>query len=152
MQLTSKYNKGFRFILCVADIHSKYAWAAPLKDKKGVTFTSLSKSFEWIWAKTKQIWVDKVSEFYNRLLKSWLQDSDIEMYSTYNKRRSVVAERSIGTIKNKIYKYMTSVSQNVYIDKLNDIINEYNDAYHRTILNEAGWCKVKHVYWFWCRQ
>ena len=82
--------------------------------------------------------MDKVSEFYNRLLKSWLQDSDIEMYSTYNKRRSVVAERSIGTIKNKIYKYMTSVSQNVYIDKLNDIINEYNDAYHRTILNEAG--------------
>ena len=82
--------------------------------------------------------MDKVTEFYNRLLKSWLQDSDIEMYSTYNKRRSVVAERSIGTIKNKIYKYMTSVSQNVYIDKLNDIINEYNDAYHRTILNEAG--------------
>ena len=82
--------------------------------------------------------MDKVSEFYNKLLKSWLQDSDIEMYSTYNKRRSVVEERSIGTIKIKIYKYMTSVSQNVYIDKLNDIINEYNDAYHRTILNEAG--------------
>ena len=82
--------------------------------------------------------MDKVSEFYNKLLKSWLQDSDIEMYSTYNKRRPVVEERSIGTIKIKIYKYMTSVSQNVYIDKLNDIINEYNNAYHRTILNEAG--------------
>ena len=82
--------------------------------------------------------MDKVSEFYNKLLKSWLQDSDIEMYSTYNKRRPVVEERSIGTIKIKIYKYMTSVSQNVYTDKLNDIIDEYNNAYHRTILNEAG--------------
>ena len=60
------------------------------------------------------------------------------MYSTHNEGKSVVAERFIRTLKNKIYKYMTSISKNVYIDKLDDIVNEYNNTYHRTI-------KIKHV-------
>ena len=55
------------------------------------------------------------------------------MYSIHNEGKSVVAERFIRTIKNKIYKYMTSISKNVYIDKLDDIVNEYNNTYHRTI-------------------
>ena len=55
------------------------------------------------------------------------------MYSTHNEGKSVVAERFIRTIKKKIYKYMTSISRNVYIDKLDDIVNEYNNTYHRTI-------------------
>ena len=55
------------------------------------------------------------------------------MYSTHNEEKSVVAERFIRSLKNKIYKYMTSLSKNVYIDKLDGIINEYNNTYHRTI-------------------
>ena len=58
---------------------------------------------------------------------------DIEMYSIHNEEKSVVAEKFIRTLKNKIYKYMISVSKNVYIDKLDDIVNEYNNTYHRTI-------------------
>ena len=66
-------------------------------------------------------------------MKSWLQDNNIEMYSIHNKGKSVVAERFIRTLKNKIYKYITSISKHVYIDKLHDIVNKYNNAYHRTI-------------------
>ena len=55
------------------------------------------------------------------------------MYSTHNERKSVVAERFIGTLKGKIYKYITSISKNVYIDKLDDIVDEYNNTYHTTI-------------------
>ena len=55
------------------------------------------------------------------------------MYSTYNEGKSVVAERFVRTLKNKIYKYMTSVSKNVYIDRLDNIINEYNKTYNRII-------------------
>ena len=55
------------------------------------------------------------------------------MYSTHNEEKSVTAERFMRTLKNKIDKYMTSISKNVYIDKLDDIVNEYNNAYHRTI-------------------
>ena len=55
------------------------------------------------------------------------------MYSIHNEGKSVVAERFIRTLKTKIYKYMTSISKNVYIDKLDDIVNECNNTYHRTI-------------------
>ena len=55
------------------------------------------------------------------------------MYSMHNEVKSFAAERFIRTLKNKIYKYMTSISENVYIDKLDDIVNELNNAYHRTI-------------------
>ena len=97
----------------------------PFKGKKGVTIT---KAFQEILDESRhkpnKIWVDKSSEFYNRSVKSWLQDNDIEIYSAHNKGKSVVVERFIRTYENKIYKYMTSVSKNKYIDKLDDIIKE----------------------------
>ena len=58
---------------------------------------------------------------------------DIEMYSTHNEGKSVITERIIRTLKNKIYMYMTSITKNVYIDKLDDIVNKYNNTYHNTI-------------------
>ena len=134
MQLLSKYNKGIRFLLCVIDIFSKYAWAVPLKDKKGI---SIVKAFQSILKqsnrKPNKIWVDKGSEFYNAYFKKWLRGNDIVMYSTHNEGKSVVAERFIRTLKSKIYKYMTSISKNVYIDKLGDIVDEYNNTCHTTI-------------------
>ena len=66
-------------------------------------------------------------------MKSWLQDNYIELYSTYNEGKSVAAERFTRTLKNKIYKYMTSILKNVYIDKLADIVNEHKNTYHSTI-------------------
>ena len=66
-------------------------------------------------------------------MKLWLGKNDIEMYSTNNEGTSVVAERFMRTLNNKIYKYMTSTSKNVYIDKLDDIVDEYNNKYHRAI-------------------
>ena len=55
------------------------------------------------------------------------------MYSTFNEGKSIVAERFIKTLKNKIYKHMTAISKNAYIDVLNDIVNKYNNTIHRTI-------------------
>ena len=55
------------------------------------------------------------------------------MYATHNEGKFVATERFIRTLKNKIYKYMTSISKNVYIDKLDDIVNKYNNTYHRSI-------------------
>ena len=84
-------------------------------------------------SKPYKIWVNKGSEFYYRSMKSWLKDNGIEMYSTHNEGKSVIAERFVRTLKIKIYKCLTSVSKNVYIDKLDEIVNKYNNAYHRTI-------------------
>ena len=134
MQLLSIYNKGIRFLLCVIDIFSKYAWVVPLKDKKGVsivtTFQSILKQSN---RKSNKIWVDKGSAFYNASFKKWLQDNYIVIYSTNNEGKSVVAERFIRTLKSKIYKHMTSISRNMYIDKLDVIVDEYNNKYHTTI-------------------
>ena len=66
-------------------------------------------------------------------MRSWSQDHHVEMYSTHNERKYVVAERFHRTLKNKIYKYMTSVSKNVYIDKLVDIVSKYNNTYYSAI-------------------
>ena len=93
MQLISKFNKRFRFLLCVIDIYSKYAWVIPLKDKKGITITnSFQKFFNELNRKPNKIWVDKDRKFYNRSMKSWLEKNDIEMYSVRNEGKSVVAE------------------------------------------------------------
>ena len=135
MQLLSKYNKGVRFLLCGIDIFSKFAWVVPLKDKKGI---SIVKAFQIILKqsnsrKPNKIWVNKGSELYNAYFEKWLRDNDIVMYSTHNEGKSVVAERFIRTLKSQIYKYMTSISKNVYIDKLDDIVDKYNNTYHTTI-------------------
>ena len=66
-------------------------------------------------------------------MKSWLEKTDIEMHSTNNEGKSVVAESLFRTLKNKIYNCMISISKNMYIDKLDDIVNKYNNAYHRTM-------------------
>ena len=83
--------------------------------------------------KPNKIWVDKGSEFYYNSFKKWLKDNDGDMYSTHNEGKSVVAERFIKTLKTKVYKYMTAISKNAYIDKLDDIVSEYNNTYHATI-------------------
>ena len=66
-------------------------------------------------------------------MKSWLEKNYEKMYSTHIEGKYVVANRCIRTLKNKVYKCMTSISKNVYIDKLNDIVNEYSNAYQRII-------------------
>ena len=129
MQLISKFNKGFRFLFCVIDISSKYAWIIPLKDKG----TTITIAFQKVLAesdhKPNKIWVDTDTEFYNRSMKSFLQNNSIEMYSAHNGGKSVIAETFIKTLKNKIYECMTAVSKNVCIDKLyNDIMSKYNNT------------------------
>ena len=116
------------------DIYSKYACVITLKDKKGITITNaFQKILDESKSKPNKIWVDKGSEFYTRSIKSWLEKNDTEMYLTHNERKSVVTERFLRTLKNKTYKYMTSVSKNLYIDKLDDIVNKYNNTYDSTI-------------------
>ena len=83
-------------MLCAIDIYSKSSCVVPLKDKR----------------KPNKIWLDKGSEFYHRSMKSWLQDNGIEMFSTYNEGKYVVAEKCVENLENRIYKYMNLLSKN----------------------------------------
>ena len=130
----SKYNKGIRYLLCAIDLFSKYAFVVPLKDKKGTIIVNAFQSIlDSSKRKPSKIWVDHGSEFYNTHFKKWLKDNNIEMYSAHNEEKSVVAERFIKTLKNKIYKQITAISKNVYFNVLNDIVDKYNNTYHKTI-------------------
>ena len=83
MQLIIKFNKGFRFLLCVIDIYSKRV--VPSKDKKGITITNAFQKFlDELKRKPNKIWVNKGSKFYNRSMKSWLEKTDIEIIMKEN--------------------------------------------------------------------
>ena len=115
-------------------MYCKYAFVIPLKDKKGISIVNaFNKIIKQSGKKTNKIWVDQRSEFYNNNFKKWLSDNDIIIYSTYNEGKSVVAERFIRTLKNKLYKHVTTTGKNVYYDILDDVVNKYNDNKHSTI-------------------
>ena len=98
MQLISKFNKGARFLLFVIDIFSEYAWIVSLKDKKDITITNtFQQILDYSNCKSNKIRVNKDSEFYYKLKKSWSEDNNVAMYSTHNSGNSVVAERFIRT-------------------------------------------------------
>ena len=133
MTAFSKYNKGYKYILMVIDIFSKYGWAFPLKTKKG---DEVAKTFSKLWQNEvppKRLWVDKGSEFFNKAMKLVNKKKNIKMYTTENEEKSSVVERWNRTIKRIMYKYFTANNTNVYIDKLQDIVDKYNHTYHHSI-------------------
>ena len=133
MQSLSKKNKGIKYLLYAIDLYSKYAFAIPLKDKKGISITNaFDKIIKQSKRKPNKVWVDQGSEFYNNNFKKWLSDNII-MYSTYNEGKSVVAERFIRTLKNKLYKHMTATGKTRYYDVFDAIVNKYNNTKHSTI-------------------
>ena len=113
MQSLSKYNKRIKYLLCAIDSFSKYARVFLLKDKKG---TSIVNKFQKIISKEKKpnkIWVDQGRAVYNNFFKDFLKINNIEMYSIYKEGKSVVGERNIRTLENKIFKQMTAISKTV---------------------------------------
>ena len=111
----------------------RYACVLPLKDKKGVNIVNALQKIISERRKPNKIWVDQGSEFYNNSFKDFLKINNIEMYSTYNEGKSVVAERFIRTLKNEVFKDMTAISKNFYFDVLDDIVYMYNNTVLRTI-------------------
>ena len=115
-------------------MYSKYVFVIPLKDKKGISIVNaFSKIIKQSERKPNKIWVDQRGEFYDNVFKKWLSDSDIIMYSTYNEGKSVVAERFIRTLKNKLCKHMAATGKNAYYDVLDEVVDKYNNTKHSTI-------------------
>ena len=133
MESLSKYNKGNKYFLGVIDLFSKYAWVVPLKDKKGTSIVNVFDKIISKGRKPNKISVDQGDKFYDNYFKDFLKINNTEIYSVYNEGKSVAAERFIRTLKKKIFKHMTAISKNVYLDVFDDIVNKYNNTVHRTI-------------------
>jgi hypothetical protein len=134
MQEWTKQNKGYKYMLNVIDVFSKYAWSIPMKNKTGLTtleaFRKIVKESDRI---CKHLWVDKGKEFYNKDVNSWLKENNIIMYSTYSEHKSVVVERFNRTLKEMMYKRFTAENTRNWIDMLDKLMKEYNNRVHSTI-------------------
>ena len=127
MQAFSKFNRGVKYLLAVIDVFSKYGWLILLKHKTGKSVASALKTI-FKERKPEKMWVDKGKEFYNKDVKDL-----IELYSSQKEEKSSVAKRWIRTMKEKMWKYFTANSTNVYINALPDLVKEYNDTGHSSI-------------------
>ncbi len=134
MNMFMKYNDDYRYILCVIDVFSKYAWCIPLKNKSAATVLNAVKSLIQQSHRTPQrIWVDKGSEFYNKKFEEWVKSNDIIMYSTYGESKSVIVERFQRTLKDMFTKQFTIQNTRNWVKLLPDVLKDYNNRVHSTI-------------------
>ena len=133
MQQFSKWNKGYRYLLMIIDVFSKYGWIVPLKDKKGESVAEAFKTIFKEGRKPQYLWVDKGKEYYNKHVKDLLEKNKITLYSTENEEKSSVVERWNRTIKSKMWKQFTVQGNTIYFDMLPKILKKYNNTKHSSI-------------------
>ena len=129
-----KYNDDYRYILCIIDVFSKFAWCVPLKTKSATSILSAVKDIIKSSDRSpEKFWVDQGSEFYNKDFKKWLSDNGMSMYSTYGESKSVVVERFIRTLKDIMTKEFTEYNTRNWVKLLPKALDLYNNRVHRTI-------------------
>lgn len=133
MQPYAKVNKGFKYILTVIDVLSKYAWAIPLKSKSAkdvrAAFTVIISDSR----KPKNLQTDNGKEFYNASFKSLLSENGIHHYSTYSVMKASVVERWNRTLKNAMWMAFTANGSYEWVNMLHRLVADYNKRVHRTI-------------------
>lgn len=130
----SRENKGFKYMLTIIDVYSKYAWAHPLKTKTGKEVTAVvrkiynnSKRFP------KHIQTDQGKEFYNSDFKKWATSHDINHYSTYSTMKACVVERFNRTLRERMWRAFTKQGSHSWLHLIPKLVHDYNHSYHRTI-------------------
>jgi len=128
----SKKNKGYKYILCVIDCFTKYAWAIALKSK---TAKEVSSAMSKILLKRspKLLQLDNGKEFYNSTFDALMKKHNIQKYSTYSTMKACIVERFNRTLKEKMFREFTARGSHEWISILPSLINEYNNSKHRTI-------------------
>ena len=133
MSAYSTENKGFKFLLTVIDIFSKYAWAIPIKSKKGVDVSNAMESIFKQGRIPKNLHVDKGTEFYNSTFQNLMMKYNINLYSTYSNLKASICERFNRTLKRKMWMKFSLQGSYKWIDIIQDLVDSYNNTKHRTI-------------------
>ncbi|DAC81523.1 TPA_asm: integrase [Capsaspora MELD virus 1] len=123
---------NFKFLLCVIDVLSKYAWVVPVKDKSG---TIIARALDSIFrqAAPQRLQTDNGKEFYNKNVEELLQEYDVHLFSTFSDKKAAVVERFIYTLRQRISRWMASTQSYDYLDALQDLVSNYNNTVHSTI-------------------
>ena len=133
VQDVAKENDGVNYLLVVIDVLSKYVWVRAMKNK---TARSLLEAFDSILSegrKPEKLRTDKGTEFVNESFQQYLKKKGIQFYTANNEPKAGVVERVNRTLKSKLYCYFTAVNSLRYIDVSQDLIDSYNNTYHRSI-------------------
>jgi transposase InsO family protein len=134
MQSLKKYNSNYRYMLTCIDVLSKYAWVIPIKNKSAPTLVAAFKRIlDNSDRKPDKVHSDRGSEFTNRLFQSFLKEKNIGFYHTFNDVKASIVERFNRTIQQRIYRYFTWKGTLKYLDALPEIVDAYNNSYHRSI-------------------
>ena len=128
----TRQNKGYKFILVVLDVFSRYAWARPLKNKTGKEVAmAIEDILQEDGRKPRKLWTDQGTEFYNVNVAHVLKTNKIELYSTHNEPKATIAERFIRTLREKIESNYLLTQSTVWYDILPELVREYNTSKHR---------------------
>ena len=133
VQRLSRHNKGYKFLLTVIDALSKFLWVVPLKNKTG---TEMVRAFQVILTRGRkpiQLQTDQGKEFYNKTMDTFLKEKKIHLFSTEGDDKAAIAERVNRTLKERIYRYLTSADTLRYENVLQAIVRGYNRSKHRSI-------------------
>ena len=134
MQELVKENDGYRYILTVIDIFSKYAWAQPVKDKGGKTIAeAMSKVFETDHRKPLKLQTDKGKEFFNKEVFSLLKHNEVELFASESDQKAAVVERFNRTLKTRLWTFFSARRTQRWVDELQNMVDSYNHSVHRTI-------------------
>lgn len=129
----AKSNKGFKYMLTVIDIFSKYAWAVPTKSKNGKDISAAMKFILVQGRVPKNLHTDKGKEFYNSQFENLMQTYNIKLYSTYSNLKASIFERFNRTLKNMMWPEFSLPGNYKWLNLLPTLISKYNNKIHRTI-------------------
>ena len=145
----SRANKGFKYLLMVIDVFSKYAYVKAMKNK---TAGECTRCFREIFTESKEspryCWVDKGTEFWNRTLKDLFKEHGVTLYSTESELKSCIVERFIRTYKTNMFRYFTANRTREYLSKLDELTERYNTRKHRSIQCTPEEAKLKQNFQF----
>ena len=135
MQGLSRSNSGYKYLLTVIDVFSKYAWVVPIKNKSG---KEMADAFKKLFSmsqlrKPERLQTDKGKEFLNKEVKGYLKQMEVELFQTYSDKKAAVVERFNRTIKSRIWRYFSANNTKRYLDVLPKLVDSYNNSIHRSI-------------------
>ena len=133
MSAYARYNNGYKYLLTIIDISSKYAWTVPTKTKGGKDVTDAMNSVLKKGRVPRKLHVDQSKEFYKSEFKALMQRSDITLYSTFSNLKASICERFNRTLKGKMWKQFSLRGTYEWTDIVNDFLFDYNNIKHRTI-------------------
>lgn len=144
MQSHSRVNKGNKYILTVIDVLSKYAWALPVRDKKGETVTTAMAKVLKEGRVPVNLQCDQGKEFYNQPFKKLMKRYHINMYSTFSAMKASVVERFNRTLKGWMFKEFGVQGTYKWLDKLPQLLEKYNNRVHRSIAMRPSDVRKRH--------